>query len=99
MDEKVLKSLLEEILKDMRDIKNDIEKIKGEISVLKGGIGDVQNTCENMDRHIGFVENVYTQVKRPLEFIKGKFEYFSKNTDMNVRPSLPDVERTHKLIL
>jgi len=48
---------------------------------------NVSKNCEKMETHIAFVENVYDNVKQPLQFICDKFNTLMiRNEDNKILP-------------
>lgn len=48
---------------------------------------EVSPSCNKMNSHINFVENVYTKIKKPLHYICNKF-----NSSSKLLPSKSDVK-------
>jgi len=60
-----------------------LDNLEKKIDILTDIINNqVVQECEKMGTHITFIENVYTIVKTPLEYIVG---YFNKT-------ALPDIQ-------
>lgn len=51
---------------------------------------NVNKNCQKMGEHIDFVENVYTNVKKPLEYVCGKVNQIASYTYINPNFSLED---------
>lgn len=68
---------MEEILKEIREIKKEILEIKMMIN---------KNTenCEKMSSHIDFVDNVYEQTKAPINFVCDKINYMIGNSKQEI---------------
>ncbi len=62
-----------------------LEKLETEIKNLRKDIQNLTVVCSRMNTHIDFVENVYSTVRIPANYLKNKVE-----TLMGVnKPSLP----------
>ena len=70
---------LDLILNELREIKISIRKLKGETE-------EVKKSCNGMDNHIRFVDNVYSKLRSPLDWltrkISGKTLPEPKNTSL-----------------
>ena len=44
---------------------------------------DVQPNCKKMSSHIDFVDNVYSNVKSPLNYICNKIKFLQNNNNSN----------------
>jgi hypothetical protein len=60
--------------KDLSIIKNELKDIKDTLSVLIKTIETLTTTCSRMDDHINFVENTYSTLKAPLDYMKIKVD-------------------------
>jgi len=55
---------MEELKNDIKDIKNDIKDLKKTINDLKEIIeNDLVKSSKKLDKHIDFVENIYSVIK------------------------------------
>ena len=52
-----------------------LDIILKKLETIENKLGDCENSCENMDSHISFVNNVYSSVKSPLQYIIDKVSY------------------------
>lgn len=73
------------------NIKTQIKKLNTEISIIKYEIKEIRlclesindrmqnvsGSCNNMDRHISFIDGVYSTIRKPMEFIFNKISYIS----------------------
>ena len=59
---------------DLSIIKNELKDIKDTLSVLIKTIETLTTTCSRMDDHINFVENTYSTLKAPLDYMKMKVD-------------------------
>lgn len=83
-------------------LRNEIKDLKDEMVVLNNKMDglcellqkDVVPSCNKMGGHINFVENVYTNVKTPLQYIMDKTNYMLGNggSSNDSTKSLPDVK-------
>jgi arsenate reductase-like glutaredoxin family protein len=70
---------------DIRTFKiNDLEKNK---------LNHVQEACDKMNNHIDFIEETYTTLQTPLNYVKNKVEYLMgyKNENKSL-PTIKDKE-------
>lgn len=66
---------MDERIKSLEDKINNIDsKLNKIINLLEN---DVSNNCEKMKTHIDFVENIYKNIKHPLNYICNQFNYIS----------------------
>jgi hypothetical protein len=64
---------MEERIKSLEDkISNMDSKLNKIINLLEN---DVSKNCKKMNTHIDFIENVYENVKHPLNFVCSQFNY------------------------
>lgn len=63
---------------------NDLEKNK---------LNHVQEACDKMNNHIDFIEETYTTLQTPLNYVKNKVEYLMgyKNENKSL-PTIKDKE-------
>jgi hypothetical protein len=54
---------------ELLKIQEELSELRVEISKLREDIQQLVKTCGRMDTHISFVNNVYSTVRKPLEFI------------------------------
>jgi len=86
-----IKSDLREIKCEVREIKSDLREIKTFLNILGKKLDSLKNNvdetivvdCKKMSDHINFIENVYANVKYPLEYMCTKINYVT-----GVKPSL-----------
>ena len=57
---------LSTLSKKVDKLQEDIDKI---IIILQN---DVKNNCDKMSEHIDFIDNVYTRVKYPMDYVVDK---------------------------
>jgi len=53
----------------MSEEKVTLNVIYNELQTIKKDIRDINKRLDKLDKHINFVENVYNNVKSPLEYI------------------------------
>jgi hypothetical protein len=53
----------------MQRIEAAIERIEKSLLRLEGASDATRRSCSNMDDHIGFVEDVYSKLRRPLTYL------------------------------
>jgi hypothetical protein len=65
-------------VQELQSLQGDVKSLQGEVMELKGLIIDlaslIKGNGSKMNQHIDFVENVYTSVRHPLNFVKTKIE-------------------------
>lgn len=62
-----------------------LKKLETEIKGLRKDIQNLTTVCSRMNQHINFVENVYSTVRIPANYVKNKVESL-----MGInKPSLP----------
>ena len=49
-----------------------LDLILEKLNAIEKRLDKIENSCGAMDTHIGFVDGVYTTVRRPLDFIVNK---------------------------
>jgi hypothetical protein len=76
----------------MTNIESEIRNLRQEVATLTLCVKElsdlVKATHGKMDGHIDFVENVYTSVRHPLNFIKKRIDYLTGKTQIE----LPEIE-------
>lgn len=85
------------------ELTHEIQSLKEEIGILHGKIDglysllqkDVVPSCNKMGGHINFIENVYTTVKTPLQYIMDKSNYLlgSSVSLQDKNKCLPDIKK------
>lgn len=78
-----------EILEELKKINTKIDSLEDKINLLLENNKNIENDCSKMKEHIDFVENTYTSVRKPLNFIKNQIEYMMGNSN---QPELPEIE-------
>ena len=70
--------------KQIKHLNTEIFKIKYEIKEIKQCLENINETmlnisgsCHNMDQHISFIDSVYSNIRKPMEFIFNKINYLS----------------------
>ena len=64
-------------------LESDMEEILHILSTMKDTQNNVQKSCQRMDNHISFVDNVYMHVRHPLTWIVNRF-----GNDVTTLPSI-----------
>lgn len=67
------------------DISNDkldqilftLFEINKRLDVIEQRLSNCEFSCKNMDDHINFVENTYSTLRSPLDYIRTKFNYIT----------------------
>ena len=52
----------------MSNIEQRLERIEQQLEEIQAILRNMQQSCQGMDDHISFVENVYGVVRAPLDF-------------------------------
>jgi peptidoglycan hydrolase CwlO-like protein len=66
-----------------------LETLEKKIDVLSGQLNNCEETCKNMDEHITFVEQTYTTLRSPLDYVRSRFSYLT-GTKSDPLPRLED---------
>lgn len=53
----------------MEEINKKLDTIIHKLELIENRLGIVEESCSEMDNHINFVNNVYSTVRTPLDFI------------------------------
>jgi len=85
-----------EIKKELSDIKRLLSEQENKLDLILLSLESIGNNSRRMDEHIGFVENTYSSVRRPLNYIKEKLDIFSGE---KTSVQLPDVQDRYKKLL
>ena len=65
-------------------IKSQLEIINEKLDKIILKIdNDVTGECKKMGDHIDFIENIYSNVKKPLGFVCSKLQLLIRNDDQN----------------
>jgi hypothetical protein len=75
-------------------IMESFSKLESKINELeKNKLNHVQEACDKMNNHIDFIEETYTTLKTPLNYVKNKVEYLMgyKNESKSL-PTIKDKE-------
>ena len=69
-------------------------KLERKINELeKNKLNHVQEACDKMNNHIDFIEETYTTLQTPLNYVKNKVEYLmGYNNDSKSLPTIKDKE-------
>lgn len=78
-DIKLLKSDLSDIKSDLVTIKQDLKYLIYKLDKVDKNSETYMETADKVSNHIDFVDNVYNNIRRPLNTICG---YFSKEDTM-----------------
>lgn len=65
-------------------IEKRIENIDDKLSILLNLIEINNSDCKKMANHIDFVEETYTSLRTPLEFLKNKFNSLTGRTSSSL---------------
>lgn len=90
----------------VQELTNKVDTLHNEITQLHSKIdnierllkNDIAPSCHKMGGHIHFVENVYTNVRSPLEYIMNKATYMLGNQGgTGTVPTLPAIDEPHQV--
>ncbi len=75
-------------------IMESFSKLEIKINELeKNKLNHVQEACDKMNNHIDFIEETYTTLQTPLNYVKNKVEYLmGYNNDSKSLPTIKDKE-------
>jgi predicted nuclease with TOPRIM domain len=75
-------------------IMESFSKLERKINELeKNKLNHVQEACDKMNNHIDFIEETYTTLQTPLNYVKNKVEYLmGYNNDSKSLPTIKDKE-------
>lgn len=68
---------IKELSQEIKNIKTEIKDIRMCLESINEGMKNVAGSCNNMDRHISFIDGVYSTIRKPMEFIFNKISYIS----------------------
>ncbi|ARF11387.1 hypothetical protein Klosneuvirus_1_244 [Klosneuvirus KNV1] len=57
-------------------ILDKLESLEKKIEQIDNKINECEKSCQNMDEHIYFINNTYTSLRAPLEFVRSKVNMF-----------------------
>jgi uncharacterized protein YydD (DUF2326 family) len=76
-------------VQELHSLQGEVRSLQGDVKDLKEQIKElaslIKGNGSKMNQHIDFVENVYTSVRHPLNFVKTKIESLigrSQNADL-----------------
>ncbi len=61
-------------MSDLQEIKEILYSLEKKITEINNKIDKLDKKTEKMDNHIDFVEDIYSSVSSPLNFLKNKIE-------------------------
>lgn len=66
-----------EINSKIKNIDKNLENIDKQINSINSKIELLLKSCTNMDEHINFIDNVYNNIKSPLNYVLNKVNIIS----------------------
>lgn len=75
--DKNLEIQIKKLSQEINSIKSEIKDIRMCLESINEGMKNVAGSCDNMDRHISFIDGVYSTIRKPMEFIFNKISYIS----------------------
>ena len=81
-------------LQDIRALGMEVKTLQNDVKDLKEQIREladlIRGNGSKMNQHIDFVENVYSSVRHPLNYVKTKIESMIGRGQNNELPALTD---------
>ena len=77
----ILETIYEEEELDFKTIEKKLDLILEKLSKLEKNTKENTEKCEKMSSHIDFIENVYSNLKSPLDYMRYKLG-FSGQTEL-----------------
>ena len=74
-----------QIQAEIKDMRAEIKELHTEVRAL---MRLVSESHQKMNQHVDFVENVYTSVRHPLNFVKRRIESWTGHGDSSALPQL-----------
>lgn len=71
----------------LKNIQLQLNRIEEKINSLEEKLTKVESDCSKMNSHINFVEQTYSVVRTPLNYLKNKVDILMGNN--NIDPELP----------
>ena len=78
------------ILQQLQEIQQKENMILKQIQEIKIKLDTINISCNGMDNHINFVNNVYTTIRSPLDFLINRISYIQGGTEKTL--SLPPTD-------
>jgi uncharacterized coiled-coil protein SlyX len=85
---------MENINQTLVQIIRSLDNIEKRLTVLEQSQSSIQTNCLKMSNHITFIEHTYELVRKPLSYIKTKFDTLTGNTHQE----LPEIKTQIKII-
>lgn len=83
-----------EIDSQLKQINDRLNSIEVKIDTLLNMYENVLRTDTRLNSHIDFVEDVYTTVKSPLEYILKKYNFITSITSYNITKSISNTDQS-----
>lgn len=81
----------------MDEIKKDLSEVKAQLNALTELCLRIEKSCIIVEEHAGFVENIYTKVRAPLNFLKRQVAFISGEVEDDMPLSLKGSEHPRLL--
>lgn len=88
MDPKQIEKMLMDITEKIILLENKIDNIDIKLGNIQKTQTDINDTCNKMENHVDFVENTYSAVRAPLNFLKKNIDKIMGNAESNDLPQL-----------
>lgn len=81
---------MEEIINKLDNILVELDKMNKRLETIETKLNIINDSTSNMDNHIHFVENVYDNIKQPLNYAVNKISYYmgSNSLENNTLPEI-----------
>jgi chromosome segregation ATPase len=81
---------LDKIIDMIKILETKIDTIDQKIEILTEKYNNIEKDCSKMGEHIEFVEDTYSTVRAPLNYIKNKIEYMMGRDREKELPAIKD---------
>ena len=83
------KEVVEAMYDMLLDLTSKVNNIESKLDKIMTKQNEINKSTARMDSHIGFVEQTYSSLKAPLQFVKDKVSFLTGNQKENL-PSIED---------
>jgi hypothetical protein len=87
------KDKLDDIYNLILELTQKVNNIEKKLNILLDKNNDIENACSKMNGHIEFVEDTYTNVRAPLNYLKNKIEYMMGRNNDKELPAIKDKDK------
>jgi phage shock protein A len=82
---------IKRLRKEIRRMRREIKEMRTELKTL---VDVVSKSHAKMDQHVDFVENIYSSVRHPLNYVKNRIEQFMGKQQSPCLPQIEDKNET-----